>query len=870
MNRRVALGAHLVVAALLASAQPADAQSCGGRWLPGDPPSGFDGSVRAIANWDPDGDGPMGSVLLVGGKFEFPYGGLAAVDPNSQAWSGFGQLNPSSVSSLLTYSNGDIVASGSFTPGTIRKWDNAEKQWQVGFGPAQITNVLKLLPNGDHVAGGDRLPPNTFGNFIARGNPFTGEWLALGGDVNGAVQAVLVLPDGDVIAAGSFTAAGGSPASRIARWNTQTDTWFPMGQGLDNQVFAIAQIPGGDIIVGGIFTMAGNVPTSRIARWSSETGQWSGVGSGVAIAGAVYTLKLLDDGTLLVGGNFSGIGGIATTNIARWNTSTGEWSPLGTGTNFPVWTIEVMDDGRFVVGGDFTTAGGAPASRTAIWDDITQSWSSLGSGFNGRVRALEPFTQAEIVVAGNFTRAPSLPIANVARWNRQADSWAPMGNGIGSPANTQVSALETMPDGTLIAAGNLVRGQAYRWDADAAVWSSFGASFSGTLTQLAAHPNGALYGASVGTLHTTLDLQTWTAIPGRPRSPIGPILVLESGDLLVAGLYNNFMLDPFGYLGRLSIADGTWSTFAGGVQYPASVVALNQLTNGDILVGGGFERVDGVPAQNIARWIASTNSWSPLGPGLSGPAHASLELPNGDLIVTGRFSGAGGVDARNIARWRPADSRWYPVGNGLDDYGSTLMLQADQLIVGGNFANAGGHPSAAFARYQFFDSPPALLLQPQSILIDEGETLILSVTVEPDFEGVTAQWYRNGVPIVDGPAGAAPDGGVVSGATRTFTTPTDTTPITLVISGAKSEDQGDYSVTFTNACGTTTSDVANVRVCPMCPADFDQDGGVTVNDVAAFFADYEHGTPCADLDRDGGLTAADVAAFFLAFEAGGC
>lgn len=58
--------------------------------------------------------------------------------------------------------------------------------------------------------------------------------------------------------------------------------------------------------------------------------------------------------------------------------------------------------------------------------------------------------------------------------------------------------------------------------------------------------------------------------------------------------------------------------------------------------------------------------------------------------------------------------------------------------------------------------------------------------------------------------------------------------------------------------------------CAACAADFDQDGGVTGSDVAAFFANFEASAACADVDQDGGVTGSDVSAFFLAFEAGGC
>lgn len=58
--------------------------------------------------------------------------------------------------------------------------------------------------------------------------------------------------------------------------------------------------------------------------------------------------------------------------------------------------------------------------------------------------------------------------------------------------------------------------------------------------------------------------------------------------------------------------------------------------------------------------------------------------------------------------------------------------------------------------------------------------------------------------------------------------------------------------------------------CPPCPADFDQNGGITGDDVAGFFSYYERGWPCADINLDGGIDPFDIAAFFASWEAGGC
>lgn len=58
--------------------------------------------------------------------------------------------------------------------------------------------------------------------------------------------------------------------------------------------------------------------------------------------------------------------------------------------------------------------------------------------------------------------------------------------------------------------------------------------------------------------------------------------------------------------------------------------------------------------------------------------------------------------------------------------------------------------------------------------------------------------------------------------------------------------------------------------CPACAIDYDQDGGMTGGDAAAFLSDFEAGAPCADIDQDGGITGADIALFFVLSESGGC
>ncbi|MCU0688493.1 MAG: hypothetical protein MUE97_01950, partial [Phycisphaerales bacterium] len=68
------------------------------------------------------------------------------------------------------------------------------------------------------------------------------------------VNAFAVLPGGDVIVGGGFTSAGSLPVNNIARVNPSTGVWSALGVGTNSTVSALAVLPGGDVIVGGAFT----------------------------------------------------------------------------------------------------------------------------------------------------------------------------------------------------------------------------------------------------------------------------------------------------------------------------------------------------------------------------------------------------------------------------------------------------------------------------------------------------------------------------------------------------------------------------------------------------------------------------------------
>ncbi len=325
-------------------------------------------------------------------------------------------------------------------------------------------NSLAVLPDGDVLVGGFfGTAGGVSANNIARYNPSTGVWSALGSGIGGRVDALAVLPGGTVLVGGTFSTAGGVSARNIARYNPSTGVWSALGTGTDNNVMSLVVLPGGDVIVGGNFTIARGVPANRIARYNPNTGTWSALGAGIDIS-SVTDLAGLLGGDVIAGGTFTAAGGVPATNIARYNPTTGVWSALGAGTNDPdrgpgtdsrVNALAVLPGGDVIVGGDFSTAGGVPANRIARYNPSTGVWSALGSGTSSGVYSLVVLPGGDVLAGGFFTTAGGVPANRIARYNPSTGEWSTLGTGIGGPEFSQqtVYSLVVLPGGDVIAGG---------------------------------------------------------------------------------------------------------------------------------------------------------------------------------------------------------------------------------------------------------------------------------------------------------------------------------------------------------------------------------------------------------------------------------
>ncbi len=836
--------------------------------------------VLAAATWDPDGSGPGRPRLFIGGNFT-TVNGLSA--NNIAAWSGAswetlgegtGGSGDPAVLALETH-GGNLFAGGNFGSAggqqalRIARWDGSA--WHpVGggvIGPAASVRAMTVF-NGDLIVGGGFTTAGGAGgvpaSLIARWDGAA--WHAMGAGLTGTpiypfVNA-LIVHNGQLIAGGKFDSTGALPCYNVARWTGSS--WVPLASGPGGEVQDLAEFNGqliatgavgieawngvawvplgtgvfygsalrvydDQLFVGGQFTSVGGVPASNIARWNGSA--WSAVGGGVAGPNSfVFTLHEYDN-YLILGGRFETAAGQPISNLARTNSETNPpYGMLPLDIPFPEVHAFATLSARAIAAGSFVqpTASGESARRIAVWDGV--ELSNLGWGMSGPVRALESFAQpsppfgTELVAGGFFTNAGGVTVNHVARWIESAiafppPAWEPMGVGF----NDAVIALErfnnsTYAAGQFTASGATTVNHIARWDEPSDTWQPVGSGVNGPVRALrtgAVTPNGI--------------------------------------ELLVGGTFTTAGGLPAGHIARWSVnpivpGSGSWSAMGPGFN---SVVNAIERHNGSTYAAGFFTMSGSTPLNRIARWTGS--AWVDVGGGFSGGTVRALESHNGMLYAAGEFTTAGGVTAERVARWN--GSTWTQVMGGAQGPVWALHSFMGEVHAGGEFGTVrnGLVESPGWARY-LADGAVWIAVHPQSATRPCGTNFNPDVQAAAGYVGLSYQWRKNGVPLVNGPTGT---GSTVVGATGN-----------LVVQDVGIADEGAYDCVVTNCGGSAVSNAATLTVTGCCYPDCNGSGSLTVADFTCFQAKFVAGDPYADCNQSGTLTVADFTCFQAKFVAG--
>jgi uncharacterized delta-60 repeat protein len=422
----------------------------------------------------------------------------------------------------------------------------------------------------------------------------------------------------------------------------------------------------------------------------------------------------------------------------------------------PIYATALQPDGKILIGGSFGVA------RLNADGNLDTSFSR----FFGRVFCLALQPDGKVVVGGQFwSTAHGTNRYNIARclpdgsldpgFQGTVDSWV------------GVDSLAVQPDGKIIFGGDYQIG---RLNTDGSVDSSFqtGGSLNGAFDVVRA-----------------LILQTdGKVLIGGDFSAFNGVTRNHIARLTSTGLLDTSFMD------NLSGADG-------------SVQSLALQSDGRVLMGGGFDVVNGVARNHIARLNQDGSLDQSFQNTMSGADDwvRTLALQSdGRLLIGGYFTTVDGLIRNRLARLNPdggLDEAFQQGMSGADNSVNSLALQTNgDVIVAGEFTSFNGEPRSRIATVYGSAPvfPPTLITQPQSQSVDWGSDVLLSVAASGS-PPLQYQWRKNGASLAQG-------GGNIGGAM---------TPL-LLVANAQEPDAAAYDVVIANSSGSVTSSVANLMV----------------------------------------------------------
>lgn len=563
----------------------------------------------------------------------------------------------------------------------------------------------------------------------------------VGSGLNERVQDIIIMPDGNVVLGGGFTAYQGTAANYIIRLTPTgaVDTTFAYGAGFNGSILDM-ELWGTDIYVVGSFTTYQGAAPARVARLNSDGTPDAGfaAGSGFIAFPQVWTVHLSSDGSgdVYFGGDFTSYNGNARNRILRVNSDgsiDGTFS-IGTGFNADVYKI-------FSAPG---TSGAIYVITTAGF--VTYKGSAIQSSKVVRIDASGNIDPAFALSAvGNFTGSYTGALVGDGTNDLYlAGDFLALG-GKGDKIFSRVR-----ENGTVVSSDQSKSGIIYDDGGSGAVSTIAGAADgTGGLWVAGAfeYYDGT---ASTGLVRINYDgsRDTGFVAATQPSQTINVLLPYSDGTgrLLVGGTFSqyNSVATPNNSRFIRLLSNGTLDpTFTGGPSQSVSTAVFSPAGDGKIYVGGNFTLVNGTSAVRIAR-LASDGTLDTgfvSGTGFNSGVYFIRTAPDGtgDILVAGNFTQYNGTPVGRIVRLTPAGAiaPVFAVGTGFNGSIGCIDLAADgSWYIGGSFTSFNGTAIADLAHVKAdgtldtafnpgtgFDS----FLSSIKVVVMDGETLLYAV-----------------------------------------------------------------------------------------------------------------------------------------------
>ena len=561
--------------------------------------------------------------------------------------------------------------------------------------------------------------------------------------LNGTVDAVVVQDDGKILLAGSFINTAGTTGGDLVRLNADGTLDASFNLALNGTVSAVAIDGSGRILIGGTFTSVGGLDRKHFARLNADgsvdasldlrpnqavreiaisgngfyiAGEFTTVQFGTdaavsrpyvalikadntldtafapSVDGAVFSMLLQSAANrLLIGGNFTTVGGATHSSVARIDSSTGAVDAA-----FTLEFSSLIED-FYVQGSQILCAGDFTAAReTSTGDSVARSYVARftidGSGVatldptfkvntNAPVHTIRVDSQNRILIGGEFSAITDFSGASfiIRRFCARFNADGSLDDVFNPQPNGSIWAISVRPDDSVILGGSydailpeasILVGGAFTHvgNADLPYLARLNADGSAD-PRFAPHPDGAVYAAAG----------------------------LADGRLIVGGDFQHMGADARARVAVFASDGALDSSFTTGTDGPVRAFAVQN--DGRIIIGGTFANVGGAAHQNLARVAADGTIDGTFTPSTDGGVTTTVVQPDGRIIVAGTFATVDGTARPYLGRLDAdgtLDSSFAPAVNGPV---SAVALESDGgMLIGGQFTVVGGTPRLRYAR----------------------------------------------------------------------------------------------------------------------------------------------------------------------------
>lgn len=385
-----------------------------------------------------------------------------------------------------------------------------------------------------------------------------------------------------------------------------------------------------------------------------------------------------------------------------------------------IYSMVLQPDGKIVMVGTFNLY--ESTSRIRIMrlnvDGSLDTSFNPGTSANFTIKKVVMQNDGKFIIGGSFTSYNGNSINRIARLNPDGsfDTTFSVGTGF----NSNVNDMLIQDDGKILVVGNFTQfngnshSGAVRLNTDGSLDASFVPDPVSSVLCIAKQPDGKLLlggwfdqvnGFSrnyMTRLHADGSLDNSFVSSSGPNTYVSNIQPLSNGKILISGGFVSYQGFTSKYLARVN-SDGSFDTsFNQNTGLDDVVTSIYQLNNGKYLVGGQFETYDGV----MRVYVLQLNENGSLDTSFNdGKGTAKLNATDGNeiysistyadgrMLLAGNFSHYNCLPYNRIVRTTidgSIDNTFQP-GTGANNLILATEIQADgKIIIAGTFTNYNG------------------------------------------------------------------------------------------------------------------------------------------------------------------------------------